>query len=177
MKSNIILIGMPGAGKSTIGVILAKVIAFDFIDLDILICKRSGKTLQQILDEDGTEKFLRIERDAALSLSCERCVIATGGSAALIDEAMRHFKANGCVVFLDVPLGEIESRLTNMATRGIAATAGKTVADIYNERMPFYREHSDITVDAGSAAPGEAPNAERVVDSIIRALKNIGFKL
>lgn len=172
MKSNVILIGMPGSGKSTLGVILAKVIAHDFIDLDILICKRTGQTLQAILNTQGTDAFLKIERDTALSLRCERTVIATGGSAALIDEAMVHLRQNGVTVFLDVPPAELERRLTNMKTRGIAADPNKTVADIYAERLPFYKKHADITIDAADFS-----DAEQTVASIVARLKAFGLSV
>ena len=143
MRSNIILIGMPGAGKSTVGVVLAKLLGYDFVDLDLVIMRRHGQTLQQMLDRHGVEQFLEWESQAAQSLECQRTVIATGGSVVLSRHAMEHLRAMGLVVYLDVPLPELEKRITDLATRGIVFEEGQTLADIYRQRLPLYRRWAD----------------------------------
>jgi len=149
MKSNLILTGMPGAGKSTVGVILAKVLGYDFIDVDILIAKRQGMPLQEIINQKGVETFLKIEEEEALWLQADKTVIATGGSMVLSDPAMVHLKQNGTCIYLDIPLDVLESRLKNMKTRGIAATPGTTLEDIYNARKAYYERYADYTIHCG----------------------------
>ena len=148
---NIIMIGMPGSGKSTVGVILAKVLGMHFCDTDIVIQQTVGKKLQEIINEEGNDTFLRYESDALLSLSLENTVIATGGSAVYSEEAMLHLKQNGIVVYLQVIEPEIERRLADFAARGVAIKDGMTVKDLYNERIPLYEKYADITV-AGEGA-------------------------
>ena len=153
---NIVLIGMPASGKSTVGVLLAKTLGVGFCDTDLLIQQREHRLLQQIIDEDGIEAFLDAECDAILSLDCSDMVIATGGSAVFRAEAMQKLKANGVVVFLDVPLDEVKKRLQNIKTRGVAAKKGESIAEIYNERLPLYRTYADITVCVHSGTPEDA---------------------
>lgn len=155
---NIILIGMPGSGKSTVGVILAKSLGVDFIDTDLLIQHREKRLLQDIIDKDGIDFFLDRECDAILSVDCGNAVIATGGSVILREEAMAHLKKNGTVIFLDVPVSELESRLSNIKTRGVAAEKGETVKDIYNKRISLYKKFADITVDASALSREETVN-------------------
>lgn len=155
---NIILIGMPGSGKSTVGVILAKSLGVDFIDTDLLIQHREHRLLQDIIDKDGIDFFLDRECDAVLSVDCDHAVIATGGSVILREEAMAHLKKNGTVIFLDVPVSELESRLSNIKTRGVAAEKGETVKDIYNKRISLYKKFADITVDASALSREETVN-------------------
>lgn len=155
---NIILIGMPGSGKSTVGVILAKSLGVDFIDTDLLIQHREHRLLQDIIDKDGIDFFLDRECDAVLSVDCDNAVIATGGSVILREEAMAHLKKNGTVIFLDVPVSELESRLSNIKTRGVAAEKGETVKDIYNKRISLYKKFADITVDASALSREETVN-------------------
>lgn len=143
---NIVLIGMPGCGKSTVGVVLAKVMGMEFCDTDIVIQQRVGKRLQEIINEEGNDAFLEHERDALLSLTYDDTVIATGGSAVYSDEAMQHLKSIGTVVYLKVSEPEIERRLADFAARGISIKDGMTIADLYNERMPLYEKYADITV-------------------------------
>lgn len=145
---NIILIGMPGCGKSTVGVVLAKVMGLHFCDTDILIQQRAGKRLQQIIDEEGNDAFLAHERDALVSLEVTDTVVATGGSAIYSPAAMAHLKSIGIVVYLRVSEGEIERRLSDFAARGVAIKDGQTVRDLYNERIPLYEKYADITVTA-----------------------------
>ncbi len=143
---NIILIGMPGCGKSTVGVILAKVMGMHFCDTDIVIQEREGRKLQEIINNDGNDAFLECERKALLSIDADNTVIATGGSAIYSDEAMKHLKQNGIVVYLKVSEKEIERRLADFAARGVAIKDGMTVLDLYNERIPLYEKYADITV-------------------------------
>jgi len=143
---NIVLIGMPGAGKSTVGVVLAKSLGMRFIDTDILIQERTGRMLQAILDEDGPEGFWRIEEETVLSLHAEHAVIATGGSVVCSEAAMVHLKAGGVVVYLEVSYDEMERRLKNITTRGIVLLPGQSLRGMYDERVPLYERYADLTV-------------------------------
>ena len=145
--SNIILIGMPGAGKSTIGVILAKQSARDYLDTDVLMQLAEKKSLQQILDETGYMELRRIEERVLLELDCRNHIIATGGSAVYSEAAMQHLKANGIAVFLYVALEELKRRLIDMDTRGIAQRPGQSFTDLYEERQRLYRRYTDLTID------------------------------
>ncbi|MCH5188066.1 MAG: shikimate kinase [Oscillospiraceae bacterium] len=147
MNKNIVLIGMPGAGKSTVGVVLAKTMGMDFVDVDLVICRRHGGNLQDIVNRLSHEDFLRIEGEAALSLKSENSVIATGGSMVYSEDAMRYLKEIGTVVYIRAGLSDLEKRITNLETRGIAFNPGETLADLYNARIPLYEKWADITVD------------------------------
>ena len=148
MKNNVVLIGMPACGKSTIGVVLAKIMGKDFVDMDITIQHVEGRPLQQIIDENGNEYFKKVEEEILAGFSEENCIVATGGSAAYYDRAMEHLKENGVVVYLKVSLEGIESRLHNLSTRGVTLKPGQTIADLYEERIPYYEKHSDICIEA-----------------------------
>lgn len=145
---NVIMVGMPGSGKSTIGVILAKSLGFDFVDTDLVICKRESKKLQEIIDNEGLERFLGIEKQVGVEISPVHSVVATGGSMILSPEAMENLKKNGTVVYVEVPLEILKKRITNMKTRGIAFKKGETLEDIFNERTPLYEKYADITITA-----------------------------
>ncbi len=147
MKSNIVLIGMPGVGKSTIGVVLAKILGYHFLDSDLLIQERKGKRLHQIISEVGTEGFLKIENDVNASIKADRTIIATGGSAVYGKEAMEHFKEIGTVVYLKVDFLTIRKRLRNLERRGVALKPGQTLRDLYDERTVLYEKYADVTVD------------------------------
>ncbi|NMC27726.1 MAG: shikimate kinase [Syntrophomonadaceae bacterium] len=140
---NIVLVGMPGAGKSTMGVLLAKALGMDFVDTDILIQQHEGRLLQDIINEDGIEKFLTVEEQAVAQLQLENCVIATGGSIIYSEKAMHNLRQGGKIFYLDVPYAQIEQRLKNIATRGIVMQKGKSLREIYNERVPLYIRYSD----------------------------------
>lgn len=145
---NVVMVGMPGSGKSTIGVILAKSLGFDFVDTDLVICKREGKKLQEIIDTEGLEKFLEIEQQVGEEISPVNSVVATGGSMILSDEAMKNLKKDGIVVYVEVPLKILKKRITNMKTRGIAFKKGETLEDIFKVRTPLYEKYADITITA-----------------------------
>jgi shikimate kinase len=164
MKSNIVLIGMPGAGKSTLGVLLAKAINYSFMDTDLIIQNQQGRLLYEIINESGIEEFLRIENAALKGVNVKNTVIATGGSAVFGTEAMEHLKADGVVVYIRLSLDEIEKRVRNIKTRGIAMKKGKTLADVYGERVPLYEKYADITVD------GEGTGIEECVELILGSL-------
>lgn len=145
---NVVMVGMPGSGKSTIGVILAKSLGFDFVDTDLVICKREGKKLQEIIDTEGLERFLEIEQQVGEEISPVNSVVATGGSMILSDEAMKNLKKDGIVVYVEVSLEILKKRITNMKTRGIAFKKGETLEDIFRVRTPLYEKYADITITA-----------------------------
>lgn len=147
MGDNLILIGMPGSGKSTAGILLAKLLGYQFLDVDLLIQQREGMLLQEILDARGTEAFLDIESQVIRSLDCRRCVIAPGGSAVCRIEAAEHLKSLGRLIYLRVTPEELARRIRNLSTRGIAAEPGQTLTDILRQRAPLYERYADLTVD------------------------------
>jgi shikimate kinase len=146
-RSNIILIGMPGSGKSTVGVILARLQSMGFIDTDVLIQTGRGRTLQDIVDHEGYMVLRKIEEDVLIKLDCRNHVIATGGSAVYSQDAMRHLKSNGTAVFLNVDLDTLKSRVHDYDTRGLAKRPDQSVDDLFAERFALYRQHADITID------------------------------
>ena len=165
---NIILIGMPGAGKSTIGVILAKTLGVDFIDTDIVIQNRTGELLHKTLARVGVKGLLDEEEKAITELDLsKRCVVATGGSAVLRERSMGHLRKNGVCVYLSLPYSVISRRVNNRDTRGIAAENHETLKDIYNFRAPYYEKYADFTVDC------RGRSAEKNVAEILRALIGI----
>lgn len=158
---NIVLIGMPGAGKSTIGVVLAKALKKKFIDTDLLIQEETGRALQEILDTDGTDAFRKIEEDIIISHRFRNTVIATGGSVVLSRKAMEHLKKDAIIVYLNVSLAEIERRLVNITTRGIVLEKGESLRTIYDHRVPLYETFADIAVNCSGH------DFERVVKTIL----------
>ncbi len=144
--NNIILIGMPGAGKSTLGVVLAKALGFDFTDTDLIIQSEQNEKLYKIIEKKGIKEFIEIENGTVAALKVKNSVIATGGSVIFGKEAMENLKSLGTVVYLEVDEKEIEKRLSNIKTRGIVMEKGETVEKIYNERTPLYEKYADITV-------------------------------
>lgn len=164
MKNNIVLIGMPGSGKSTVGVLLAKIIGYNFIDSDLLIQAREGKKLYEIINEKGIDAFNRIENEVNASIETENTVIATGGSVVYGKEAMEHLKEIGTVVFLDVSLNELKKRIRNMTTRGISMRPGQTLDDLFNERKALYNKYCDIKISCSGKSL--ASNAENIAKAL-----------
>jgi shikimate kinase len=163
-QANIILIGMPGSGKSTIGVILAKRSARDFVDTDLLIQSAAQRSLQDILDQDGYLALREIEAQVLLGLDVDKHVISTGGSAVYSDAAMRHLKRKGICVYLEVSLGTLRARITDYETRGIAKRPDQSFDDLFDERARLYRQYADITVN------GDGKNQEEVCQLIMEQL-------
>ena len=151
---NIVLIGMPAAGKSTVGVLLAKTLGFAFVDTDLIIQQNTGRLLQDIIDKDGLDAFCVEEERAVCSVTAEQnAVIATGGSAVYSREAMLFLKRHGLVYYLSLPAEELSKRLFNITTRGIAKRPDESIEDVFNKRVELYREYADITIDClGKAA-------------------------
>ena len=146
MRDNVILIGMPASGKSTVGVVLAKMLGYDFIDTDLLIQRQEGCTLDETIREKGLDAFLQIENSVCASVEASRTVIATGGSAVYGDGGMRHLKTLGEVVFLEAGLGTIRERLQDLRKRGVVMREGQTLEDLFREREVLYRKYADLTV-------------------------------
>ena len=165
---NVTLIGMPGSGKSTVGVLLAKLLGYQFLDVDLLIQEREGALLQEILDTRGTRSFLDAEEAAVRSLNCHRTVIAPGGSAVCREGAALHLQALGPVVYLRVPLEELTRRIQNLSTRGIAMEPGQTLADVMAFREPLYSKYAGLVVDC---PPGQelAETAQIVMERLKQA--------
>jgi shikimate kinase len=164
---NIVLIGMPGAGKSTVGVLLAKMLSREFIDTDVTIQAREHRRLQTIIDTDGLEAFLRIETYHVLALSCRRHVIATGGSVVYSEAAMQHLARSGIIVHLDLPLDQLRTRLTDLRARGVAMAPGQSMESLYSERQPLYRRYAAVTVACAGLKHDE------VVDRIVASLAGV----
>jgi shikimate kinase len=147
---NIILIGMPGSGKSTVGVILAKLLSRGFVDTDLLIQTSEGRSLQRIVDTDGFLALRGIEEKLLLQLHCSNQVIATGGSAAYSHPAMTHLKRDGIVVFLHADLETLHKRVRDFSERGLVKNPGQTLDDLFRERLSLYSSYADITIDSCS---------------------------
>ncbi len=145
--ANVILIGMPGAGKSTVGVVLAKRLGYRFVDSDLVIQEHEGMLLHRIMEEKGLEGFLKTENDVNASLQTERSVIATGGSVIYGGGAMAHLKSIGTVVYLKLACASVKERLGDLKERGVALRDGQTLENLYEERIPYYEKYADYTVD------------------------------
>ena len=167
MKNNIVLIGMPGVGKSTVGVILAKVLGYQFLDADLVIQEQEGKLLHEIIEEKGTDGFIRVENRVNASLDTDKTIIATGGSVVYGTEAMEHLKEIGQVVYLEVTFEELEKRLADIKGRGVVLRVGQTLKDLYLERTPLYEKYADVTVNE------EGLGVEETVDVLVQKLKNM----
>ncbi len=144
---NIILIGMPGSGKSTVGVVLAKRLGYQFVDSDLVIQEKTGKLLYQLIEELGEAGFLELENEINAGLQAKRAVIATGGSAVYGKEAMAHFKEMGKVVYLSLPYEELRERLGDLHKRGVVLREGYTLKELYEERVPLYEKYADLVID------------------------------
>ena len=150
-EKNITFIGMPGAGKSTVGVVVAKMLCKTFIDADLLIQNREGKRLSKIIDEIGNERFLKLENDVLCELNVHNSVISTGGSAIFGKGAMEHLKQNSTIVYIKVPHETLEKRLGNLQHRGVVFDEGQTLRDVYDIRTPLYEKYADITVESNES--------------------------
>lgn len=146
-RENIVLIGMPGAGKSTVGVVLAKRLGCRFVDSDLIIQERFGKLLHELIEEHGVEGFWKIENDVNASLQLSGSVIATGGSVIYGSEAMEHLRLIGRVVYLKLPYEEVEERLGDLNARGVTLKPGQTLRDLYEERTPLYEKYAHATIE------------------------------
>lgn len=162
---NIILIGMPGAGKSTVGVILAKTLGMNFIDTDIVIQENSGRLLQEIIDEDGPDVFMKIEEKAVLGLDCHNAVIATGGSVVFGGQAMECLKSDGIILYLNISFEKMVQRLNNIRTRGIVLIMGQSLQDMYDQRIPLYEKYADIRIDCSD------DDFESIVEKVVDELR------
>ena len=168
---NIVLIGMPGTGKSVVGRALAQRLHYTFLDADDLIVQTTGKTLPEILRTEGLEAFLEIEGRVGESVNCENTVIATGGSMVLSDAAMAHLKENGIAVWLETPLSQISGRMPeDLTERGIAAPQGMTIRQIYEQREPLYAKYADLIV---ASRDGEDDTARQVEE----VMRTVGMRL
>lgn len=154
-KNSIILVGMPGAGKSTLGVLLAKELGLDFLDTDVSIQVHEGRSLQDIMDAEGYMKLREIEETVLLKTDASGKVISTGGSAVYSDAGMRHLKEQGTVIFLDVTLDELRKRIHNFDTRGIARRPDQSFNELFEERCALYNKYSDIRIDCNGFTPAE----------------------
>ncbi len=143
---NIILIGMPAVGKSTVGVVVAKRIGYEFIDTDLLIQKQEKRLLKEIIAQEGNDRFLEIENQVNRDLEAEYAVISPGGSVVYCEEAMRHFKEIGTVIYLHATYEDIYKRITNAKSRGVVLKEGQTLKDLYDERVKLFEKYADYTV-------------------------------
>ena len=159
-NKNIVLIGMPGAGKSTVGVLLAKAMKMPFIDTDLLIQQQENCFLQELIDAHGINEFIKIEENVVLGLHVENHIIATGGSVIYSEAAVAHLKASGVLIFLNTKMHQLERRLKNAHTRGIAMKDGQTLSALYNERIPLYKKYADLKIDCSNK------HIEKVVSEI-----------
>ena len=146
-KNNIVLIGMPGVGKSTLGVVLAKELGYEFVDADLLIQKQENRLLKEIIADQGVNGFLAIENAVNAAIEADKTVIATGGSVIYGAEAMEHLKSIATVVYLKLDYDTLDSRLGSLRGRGVVLRDGQTLRDLYQERVPLYEKYADVTVD------------------------------
>ena len=167
MKDNIILIGLPGVGKSTVGVILAKVLGYQFLDADLVIQQQEGKLLREIIEEVGTEGFIEVENRVNASIEAKRTIIATGGSVVYGKEAMEHLSNIGIVVYLKVPFKTLEKRLADIKGRGVVLKEGQDLLGLLEERTPLYEKYADIMIDEDDLT------VEQTVDKLIENLQFI----
>ena len=164
-KDNIVLIGMPGVGKSTVGVILAKVMGYQFIDADLLIQQQEKRLLHEIIADVGVDGFIQVENRVNASIQAERSIIATGGSVVYGREAMEHLKSIGTVIYLKVPYAELEKRLADIQGRGVVLREGQNLHDLYLERTPLYEKYADLSISE------EGLDVEGTVEKLIENLQ------
>ena len=165
-RDNVVLIGMPGVGKSTVGVILAKVLGYQFVDADLVIQQQEGKLLREIIEEVGTDGFIQVENRVNAGLECSKTIIATGGSVIYGQEAMEHLKEIGTVVYLEVSFPTLEKRLSDIKGRGVVLKEGQTLYDLYEERTPLYEKYADVRVSE------DGLSVEETVEQLVNKLQN-----
>jgi len=151
--NNIVLIGMPGAGKSSVGVLLAKRLGYHFVDTDLLIQVEARRRLQEIITSQGLAAFMALEQQVVCRLATQRTVVATGGSVIYSETAMAHLRQLGRLVYLDLPLDTLQQRVWNLDSRGLVIDPGETFADLYARRTPLYRRHAELTIRCGERPP------------------------
>ena len=170
MKDNLIFIGMPAVGKSTVGIVVAKRLGKRFIDTDLLIQEQEKKLLREIIAEVGDEGFLKIENQVNRDVKAENCVISPGGSVIYCEEAMKHYKEIGTVVYLKASYQTIRRRIRNPQKRGVVLREGQTLKDLYNERVPYFEKYADITVCEDGC------RIEETIENVINAVRAYGKK-
>lgn len=163
---NIILIGMPGAGKSTLGIVLAKIMNYRFVDADLVIQQQCDKTLQKLIDACGPDGFIEVENEILRDMEADHTVIATGGSAVYSDEAMRHLASIGRVVYLKISYDQLLHRLSDLQERGVVLKGGigMSLRELYDERKPLYEQYAEVTVDVDDLSITAA--ARKVADAL-----------
>ncbi len=166
MKSNVVLIGMPGVGKSTVGVILAKILGYKFIDTDLIIQQEENCLLKEIIEKNGVDGFIATENRVISRLSAEKCIIATGGSVVYGEQAMKNLSENGIVVYLKLDLRKLRYRLGNIRNRGVVIRRGQSLSQLYDERVPLYEKYADIIIDENGC------NIEKTINKILLDLRN-----
>ena len=165
LKDNIVLIGMPGVGKSTVGVILAKVLGYQFVDADLVIQEQEGRLLHEIIAQDGTDGFIEVENRVNASIEAHHAIIATGGSVVYGKEAMEHLAEIGTILYLEGPYAALEKRLADIKGRGVVLKEGQDLHDLFLERTPLYEQYADIRISE------EGLNVEQTVEQIIEKLE------
>ncbi len=166
-RKNIVLIGMPGAGKSTVGVVLAKIFGYNFIDSDLLIQNQEGDILEHLIEKNGIDGFLAIENQVNRDILGTRLVIATGGSVCYCDEAMKALGVSGIRVYIKTSYASVKKRVGSLSKRGVVIRKGSTLLDLYNERTPLYEKYADLTVDV------DGLTIEQAIEKIRQALQKI----
>lgn len=167
-KNNIVMIGMPASGKSTIGVLLAKRLGYSFVDVDLVIQEQQGKLLKEIIAERGLKGFMQVEEETNAGLEVKKSIIAPGGSVIYGKKAMEHLHEIGTVVYLKIGYEDLETRLGNLKDRGVVLKDGMTLRDLYEERVPYYEKYADVTVDETGKEFGE------IVDELRSYFENRG---
>lgn len=169
-KDNIVLIGMPGAGKSTLGIVLAKIMNYDFVDADLVIQSQCDKTLQKLIDACGPEGFIQVENQILSDIRASKAIIATGGSAVYSDEAMRHLTEIGTVVYLKISYVQLVGRLSDFQERGVVLKGGigMSLRELYDERLPLYERYAEVTVDVDDLSITAA--ARKVADALEKGI-------
>ncbi|MBQ8080581.1 MAG: shikimate kinase [Clostridia bacterium] len=166
MYTNIVMVGMPGSGKSTVGRLLAKRLRMSFLDTDLTIEQREGRRLQEIIDAEGNDRFLEIEQEVLLGVDVTNTVISPGGSAVYSDAAMAYLKKSSLVIYLDIPFDELLPRLHNLSTRGIVMKNGYSIQELYDERNPLFRKYADLIIPCGGGQ-----TKEECLKKVLLALK------